>query len=57
MKYGLTVIEVRVIGCLLKKQVTTPGQYPLSVSGAVTAYNQRTNREPVVNLSEPDVQE
>ena len=47
----------RVIGCLLEKQVTTPEQYPLSVNGVVTACNQKTNREPVMNLSESEVQE
>lgn len=57
MKYELTATEARVIGCLLEKQVTTPEQYPLSVNGVVTACNQKTNREPVMNLSEPDVQD
>ena len=41
----------------IEKQVTTPEQYPLSVNGVVTACNQKTNREPVMNLSESDVQE
>jgi uncharacterized protein YceH (UPF0502 family) len=41
----------------IRKQVTTPEQYPLSVNGVVTACNQKTNREPVMNLSESDVQE
>ena len=57
MKYELTATEARVIGCLLEKQVTTPEQYPLSVNGVVTDCNQKTNREPVMNLSESDVQE
>ena len=57
MKYQLTALEARVIGCLLEKQVTTPEQYPLSVNGVVTACNQKTNREPVMNLSESEVQE
>ncbi len=57
MKYELTATEARVIGCLLEKQVTTPEQYPLSVNGVATACNQKTNREPVMNLSESDVQE
>ena len=35
MKYQLTALEARVIGCLLEKQVTTPEQYPLSVNGVV----------------------
>ncbi len=45
------------IGCLLEKQVTTPEQYPLSINGVVTACNQKTNRDPVMTLSESDVQE
>ncbi|XPE61587.1 DUF480 domain-containing protein [Shigella flexneri] len=57
MKYRLTALEARVIGCLLEKQVTTPERYPLSVNGVVTACNQKTNREPVMNLSESEVQE
>ena len=57
MKYELTATEAREIGWLLEKQVTTPEQYPLSVNGVVTACNQKTNREPVMNLSESDVQE
>ena len=57
MKYQLTAHEARVIGCLLEKQVTTPEQYPLSVNAVVTACNQKTNREPVMSLSENDVQE
>ncbi|MHA8114365.1 YceH family protein [Kosakonia cowanii] len=57
MKYQLTAIEARVIGCLLEKQVTTPEQYPLSINGVVTACNQKTNREPVMNLSEQEVQQ
>ena len=57
MKYALTAAEARVIGCLLEKQVTTPEQYPLSVNGVVTACNQKTNREPVMNMAEHEVQE
>ncbi len=57
MKYQLTAHEARVIGCLLEKQVTTPEQYPLSVNAVVTACNQKTNREPVMSLSESDIQD
>ncbi|HHA1386606.1 YceH family protein [Enterobacter kobei] len=57
MKYQLNGTEARVIGCLLEKQVTTPEQYPLSVNAVTTACNQKTNREPVMNLSEHDVQD
>lgn len=57
MKYQLTAIEARVIGSLLEKQLTTPEQYPMSVNGVVTACNQKTNREPVMDLKEHDVQD
>ncbi|MGX5066123.1 YceH family protein [Escherichia coli] len=57
MKYQLNGIEARVIGCLLEKQVTTPEQYPLSVNAVTMACNQKTNREPVMNLSEHEVQD
>ncbi|EOX3819574.1 YceH family protein [Enterobacter quasiroggenkampii] len=57
MKYQLNGTEARVIGRLLEKQVTTPEQYPLSVNAVTMACNQKTNREPVMNLSEHDVQE
>lgn len=56
MKYQLSDTEARVIGCVMEKQVTTPDQYPLSLNGVVTACNQKTNREPVMNLSEQQVQ-
>lgn len=57
MKYQLSGAEARVVGCLLEKQVTTPEQYPLSVNAVMMACNQKTNREPVMNLSEHDVQD
>lgn len=57
MKYQLTATQARVIGCLLEKQVTTPEQYPLSVNAVTLACNQKSNREPVLNLSEHEVQD
>jgi len=57
MKYQLTATEARVIGCLLEKQVTTPEQYPLSVNAVTLACNQKTNREPVMELAENEVQQ
>ncbi|ELY1862361.1 YceH family protein [Serratia marcescens] len=57
MKYELNVKEARVIGCLLEKQVTTPDQYPLSLNAITLACNQKTNREPVMDLSESEVQQ
>ncbi|MGE8030763.1 YceH family protein [Enterobacter mori] len=57
MKYQLSGAEARVVGSLLEKQVTTPEQYPLSVNAVTIACNQKTNREPVMHLSEHDVQD
>jgi len=57
MKNELTVLEARVIGCLLEKQVTTPDQYPLSMNALTSACNQKSNREPMLSLSEMQVQE
>ncbi|MBH2878138.1 YceH family protein [Serratia marcescens] len=57
MKYELNAKEARVIGCLLEKQVTPPDQYPLSLNAITLACNQKTNREPVMDLSESEVQQ
>jgi len=57
MKMALSVQAQRVLGCLLEKQVTTPEQYPLSLNGVVVACNQKSNREPVMELSESEVQD
>jgi hypothetical protein len=51
----LTDIEVRVLGALLEKEVTTPDNYPLSLNALVAACNQTTNREPVMRLEEDAV--
>jgi uncharacterized protein YceH (UPF0502 family) len=51
----LGAVEIRVLGCLLEKQQTTPEYYPLTVNALVAACNQRSNREPVVDLTEGDV--
>lgn len=48
----LTAAEVRVLGCLIEKQATTPDQYPLSTNALVNACNQKSNREPVTDYSE-----
>jgi len=47
--------EIRVLGCLIEKQRTTPEQYPLSINSLRLACNQSTNREPVVSYSETDL--
>src|SRR5918992_4487778 len=51
----LDPVEVRVLGCLLEKQRTTPDVYPLSLNALRLACNQTTNREPVVDYDEPTV--
>jgi uncharacterized protein len=51
----LTDAEVRVLGSLLEKEVTTPDVYPLSLSALVTACNQTSNRDPVTRLDEDAV--
>ncbi|MBW3630032.1 MAG: YceH family protein [Gemmatimonadetes bacterium] len=48
----LTGVEVRILGSLLEKEVTTPDNYPLSLNALVAACNQSTNREPVMRLDE-----
>ena len=49
--------ELRVIGCLLEKESTTPDQYPLSLNALTNACNQKSNRDPVMSLDESTVQE
>lgn len=57
MKIMLSPNEARVLGSLLEKQLTTPDQYPMSLNGVLTACNQKSNREPVMTLSEAGVQD
>ena len=51
----LTDVEVRVLGSLLEKEVTTPDNYPLSLNALLAACNQTTSREPVLRLDEDEV--
>lgn len=55
MDQTLSANEVRILGCLIEKQATTPDVYPLTLNALLTACNQKTNREPVMNLDEGDV--
>jgi uncharacterized protein YceH (UPF0502 family) len=55
MNIRLTAIEARIIGALIEKQITTPDQYPLSLNALVNACNQKSNREPLMQLDEPTV--
>lgn len=56
MTIELTPNEARVIGCLIEKEITTPEQYPLSLNALTNACNQKSNRDPVLNLDEATVQ-
>ena len=56
MPIELTAHEARVIGSLIEKQIATPDQYPLSLNALVNACNQKSNRHPVLELEERDVQ-
>jgi hypothetical protein len=56
MKFELSALEARVIGCLLEKQITTPEQYPMSLNALTNACNQKSNRDPVLQLPEAEVQ-
>jgi uncharacterized protein len=53
----LSNLELRVVGCLLEKESTTPDQYPLSLNALTNACNQKSNRDPVMSVEESMVQE
>jgi uncharacterized protein len=53
----LTAVEARVLGALVEKEITTPDYYPLSLNALVNACNQRSNREPVMNVGEDEVRQ
>lgn len=57
MELTLSPEEVRVLGCLIEKAVTTPEYYPLTLNSLVAACNQRSNRSPVVDYDEDQVNE
>lgn len=51
----LTAIQVRVLGCLMEKEETTPDQYPLTLNALRNACNQKTSRDPVTSYTEGEV--
>lgn len=55
MRIELSPHETRVIGCLIEKQIATPEHYPLSLNALTAAVNQRSNRDPVLDLGETEV--
>jgi len=56
MSFELSEAEVRVLGALMEKEVSTPEYYPLSLNALVNACNQKSNREPVVSYDEDTVE-
>src|SRR6202790_640468 len=56
MSIELSAFEARVIGCLIEKQITTPEQYPMSLNALTNACNQKSNRDPVLQLPAAEVQ-
>ncbi|MES9851867.1 MAG: DUF480 domain-containing protein [Candidatus Thiodiazotropha sp. L084R] len=56
MLIELTTVEARIIGSLLEKEITTPDQYPLSLSALTHACNQKSSRDPVLQLTDGEVQ-
>ena len=57
MDLNLTANEVRVLGALIEKDITTPEYYPLSLNALVNACNQKSNRDPVMQLEENAVRD
>jgi len=57
MEFILTDTEARVLGALIEKDITTPEYYPLSLNALVNACNQKSNREPVMQLDETTVRD
>lgn len=55
MELILNDIEVRVLGCLVEKEMTTPEYYPLSLNALTNACNQKSNRDPVMSLEDADM--
>jgi hypothetical protein len=57
MELVLNDVEARVLGSLIEKDITTPDYYPLSLNALVNACNQKSNRDPVMNLDEQTVRD
>ena len=56
MELPLTEMEVRILGTLMEKQVTTPDLYPLSLNSLTNGCNQKTSRAPITNYSERELE-
>jgi len=55
VNFNLSPVEARVLGCLIEKEITTPDYYPLSLNALQNAANQKSNRDPVMDLDEEPI--
>jgi len=55
MRMNFSELEIRILGCLMEKELTTPEYYPLTINALASACNQKSNREPVMTVTEPDL--
>jgi hypothetical protein len=54
-RFTLTEVEARVLGCLVEKEIATPDYYPMTLNSVTAACNQKSNRDPVLQLDEKEV--
>ena len=55
MRMNFTELEIRILGCLMEKELTTPEYYPLTLNALAGACNQKSNRDPVMTVTEADL--
>ena len=55
MRMNFTELEIRILGCLMEKELTTPEYYPLTLNALASACNQKSNRDPVLTVTESDL--
>lgn len=55
MRMNFTELEIRILGCLMEKELATPESYPLTLNALASACNQKSNRDPVMNLGEAEL--
>ena len=55
MKMNLNELEIRILGCLMEKELSTPESYPLTLNALLSACNQKSNRDPVMVLTENEI--
>lgn len=55
MRMNLSELEIRILGCLMEKELSTPEIYPLTLNALASACNQKSNRDPVMSVTEADL--